>query len=69
LASARSGLLLALAVGSLAACTSEKPLYPPAGSLTLRLVDGGLGEQTSTTPSLQAVRLSLFVCSIVLYGF
>ncbi len=44
MASPRSGLGLALAVAVelLAACTSEKALYPPAGSLTLRLVDGGM---------------------------
>ena len=69
MASARSGILLALAVGSLAACTSEKALYPPAGSLTLRLVDGGLGEQTSTTPSLQAVRWTLDEATIDIEGF
>lgn len=51
------------------ACSTDRTLYPPAGSLTLRIVDGGLGEQTSATPTLQAVRWTLDEASIDVQGY
>ncbi len=50
-------------------CSSEKVLYPPAGSVTLRVTDGALGRQTSSVPTFQAVRWVLDEATLEIEGF
>lgn len=63
--------VLALVASAVLACgcSSEKILYPAAGSVTLRVTDGALGRQTSAPPSYQTMRWVLEEAVIEIEGF
>lgn len=65
----RPAVVLASMAMALAACTSDKLLYPPAGTITLQIIDSGLGPQTSAVPEAQRIRWTLDAASVDISGF